>query len=64
VEGNVIVELKAAEKLCTAHGNHLINYLKATDIEVGMLLNFGPRPQFECKLFTKDRKGHVPQSNP
>ncbi len=41
----VIVELKAAENLCEEHECQLINYLKATDIEVGLLLNFGKVPQ-------------------
>jgi GxxExxY protein len=52
----VIVEIKAAESLCEAHEAQLLNYLKATDIEVGLLLNFGPKPQFKRKLFTNDKK--------
>ncbi len=39
----VIVELKAAENLCEEHETQLLNYLKATDIEVGLLLNFGKK---------------------
>jgi GxxExxY protein len=52
----VIVEVKAADSLCQAHEAQLLNYLKATDIEVGLLLNFGPKAQFKRKLFTNDKK--------
>jgi GxxExxY protein len=56
VAQRVIVELKAAESLCEAHEAQLLNYLKATDIEVGLLLNFGPKAEFKRKIFTNDRK--------
>lgn len=52
VEGFVILELKAAEALCEEHEFQLINYLKATEIEVGLLLNFGKRPEFKRKVFS------------
>lgn len=52
VENKVILELKAAEALCEEHEHQLINYLKATDIEVGLLLNFGKKPQIARKIFT------------
>lgn len=52
----VIVELKAAESLCREHELQLINYLKATDIEVGLLLNFGKKAEFKRKIFTNDQK--------
>ena len=58
VEGLVIIELKCAETLCEAHEAQLLNYLKATDIEVGLLLNFGPKPAFRRKIFTNDKKRH------
>ncbi|MBV6484403.1 MAG: hypothetical protein KFKLKKLM_00907 [Flavobacteriales bacterium] len=48
----VIIELKAAETLCEEHEFQLINYLKATEIEVGLLLNFRKKPQFKRKIFT------------
>ncbi len=48
----VIVELKAAESLCEEHEFQLINYLKATEIEVGLLLNFGKKPEFKRKVFS------------
>ncbi len=48
----VILELKASETLCEEHENQLINYLKATNIKVGLLLNFGKRPSYKRKIFT------------
>jgi GxxExxY protein len=54
--GLVIIELKAAEAICEEHEAQLLNYLKATDIEVGLLLNFGKKPEFKRKYFTNDRK--------
>ena len=56
IEGCVILELKAAEAVCEAHEAQLLNYLKATEIEVGMLLNFGLKPEYKRKIFTNDRK--------
>ena len=56
VEELVIVELKAAESLCEEHEAQLLNYLKATNIEVGLLLNFGKEPQFKRKIYTNDNK--------
>lgn len=52
----VIVELKAAESLCHDHELQLINYLKATNIEVGLLLNFGKKAEFKRKIFTNNNK--------
>ncbi len=52
----VILELKAAEGIAEAFENQLINYLRATNIEVGLLLNFGKKPEFRRKLFDNDRK--------
>jgi len=52
VENLVIIEIKAAEGLVEENEYQLINYLKATDIEVGLLLNFGKEPQFKRKVFT------------
>lgn len=56
VEDNIIIELKAAEYLIEGHELQLINYLKATDKEIGLLLNFGKKPEFKRKIFTNDRK--------
>lgn len=52
VEKKVILELKASENLNRAHGLQLINYLIATSIEVGLLLNFGKTPCFRRKIYT------------
>lgn len=51
VDDKVIVEIKAAKDLCEEHEFQLINYLKATNCEVGLLLNFGRKPQFKRKVF-------------
>jgi GxxExxY protein len=52
----VIVELKAAECLQHEHELQLINYLKATDKEVGLLLNFGKNPEFKRKVYSNHLK--------
>lgn len=52
----VIIELKAAESLCEEHECQLVNYLKASSVEVGMLLNFGKKPQLKRKVFTSEHK--------
>jgi len=56
VENKVILELKATETIVQANINQLQNYLKATEIEVGMLLNFGHKPEFKRKVFNNSRK--------
>ncbi|MDX2190110.1 MAG: GxxExxY protein [Bacteroidota bacterium] len=56
VEDKLILELKAAETIIEEHEFQLINYLKATNIELGLLLNFGKAPQFKRKIFTNDKK--------
>lgn len=56
----VIIELKAHECIIEEHENQLINYLKATEIEVGLLLNFGPKPEFKRKVFENQRKRMLP----
>jgi GxxExxY protein len=56
VDDCIIIENKAAEGLAEENEYQLINYLKATEIEVGLLLNFGKKPEFKRKIFTNDRK--------
>ncbi len=56
VDDSIIIELKAAECLMEEHELQLINYLKGTDKEIGLLLNFGKKPEFRRKIFTNDRK--------
>ena len=55
VEDLVILEIKAAEALCEQHEYQLINYLRATDKKLGLLLNFGQKPQFKRKIFTLNK---------
>ena len=62
VNGMVLLELKAARTLESVHEAQLLHYLRATEIEVGLLLNFGLRPQFRRLLFDKERK--KPRVNP
>jgi len=56
VDGAVLLELKAARTLESAHEAQLLHYLRATEVEVGLLLNFGLRPQFRRLLFDNARK--------
>ncbi|MGO9087081.1 MAG: GxxExxY protein [Terriglobales bacterium] len=56
VDGSVLLELKAARTLDQAHEKQLLNYLRATDIEVGLLLNFGVSPQFRRLVYENERK--------
>ena len=58
VENCIILELKAAENLCDEHECQLVNYLKASDVEVGLLLNFGKKPEFKRKVLTSKYKNH------
>lgn len=56
VNEKIILELKAAECIVEDFEFQLINYLKATNMEVGLLLNFGKRPEFKRKVFENSRK--------
>jgi GxxExxY protein len=56
VDHKVIVEIKGAKGLASENEAQLLNYLKATDVEVGLLLNFGPKPEVKRKLFDNSRK--------
>lgn len=56
VDDKVILELKAADEIAKAHEAQLVNYLKATEMQIGLLLNFGPKAEFKRKIFTKRRK--------
>jgi GxxExxY protein len=61
VDDKIIVELKAAKTLADEHEAQLINYLKATRTEVGLLFNFGRKPEFRRKLFHNSLKQGVEQ---
>jgi GxxExxY protein len=59
VNDMVILELKAVRELLPEHEAQLLNYLKATEMEVGHLLNFGPKPHHIRKIFDNERKGSL-----
>ena len=56
VAGAVVCEIKAARAIDGSHEAQLLNYLRACDLEVGLLLNFGAKPTFQRMLYTNDRK--------
>lgn len=56
VDNTIILELKAVKTILPEHEAQLMNYLRATDAEVGLLLNFGPEPQKRRIVFTNDKK--------
>jgi GxxExxY protein len=56
VNNVVILELKAADGIAEEHEAQLLNYLKASQIDVGLVLNFGPRPQIKRKIFETARR--------
>jgi GxxExxY protein len=55
VDDEVILELKVAEEVAAQHEAQLLNYLKATNIDVGLILNFGPKPQVRRKIYETAR---------
>ena len=55
VASEVIVEIKASEKIIKAHHNQIVNYLRASNIKVGLLLNFGEKPEFKRVVFTRKK---------
>ena len=63
VEECLLLELKAARSLDSAHEAQLLNYLRATEIEVGLLFNFGIKPDFKRLAFDNSRKRHDKRSN-
>ena len=64
VERSVLLELKAVRAIDPAHYAQLLNYLKATEIEVRLLLNFGPKPEFKRMAFSNERKLPSGQTRP
>ena len=56
VENVVIIEVKAANRIIREHEAQLLNYLRSTPYEIGLLLNFGPKPDFRRKAFDNERK--------
>lgn len=59
VDQKVIIEAKAKRDLIEDHEAQLLNYLKATNHEVGLLLNFGPEPEIKRKVYDNSRKGSL-----
>jgi GxxExxY protein len=59
VNNQVILELKSVHALTAEHEAQLLNYLKSTTIEVGMLLNFGPKTEYKRKVFDNELKGNL-----
>lgn len=64
VEGRVILELKTAEEITKSFEAQLLHYLRASTIEVGLLLAFGEKARFKRVAMTNDRKRNLPQSDP
>ncbi|HET9906444.1 MAG TPA: GxxExxY protein [Anaerolineales bacterium] len=59
INGVVLLEIKSVERLIDAHDAQLLNYLKATEVEVGLLLNFGRQAEFRRKIYDNPRKGSL-----
>lgn len=59
VEDLVILELKAADCIVKEFENQILNYLRGTNCEVGLLLNFGSKPEFKRKIFENSRKVRI-----
>lgn len=59
VDSRVLIEVKSSAFLDPSSEAQLLNYLKATDLELGLILHFGKKPTFKRMLFTNDRKPHA-----
>ncbi|HXT18229.1 MAG TPA: GxxExxY protein [Gemmatimonadaceae bacterium] len=57
IEGRVVVEIKASRAFDESYDKQVLNYLRATRMELGMLLHFGPKPSFKRYIFENSRKG-------
>ena len=62
IERKILVELKAVRTLDSAHEAQVLNYLRATEIEVGLLFNFGIKPEFKRLVYDNSRKRVRPVS--
>jgi GxxExxY protein len=60
VEGLVALELKCARNIDPAHEAQLLNELRATTLEIGLLLNFGTKPEFKRLVYDNSRKRGLP----
>ncbi len=63
MEGRLLVEVKAGGGLVSGHRAQLLNHLRATTVEVGLLVNFGPELDFERLVFANERKRTGSRSN-
>ena len=59
INDTVLLELKVTQKIIENHAAQLLNYLKAPNIEVGLVLNFGPSAEFRRKIYDNERKGSL-----
>ncbi len=59
IDNKVILELKTAESIAKEHEAQLVNYLKATKAEIGLLLNFGKEPNFKRKIFSNQKESQT-----
>ncbi len=59
VDDKIILEIKTVETLINEHECQLINYLKATEYEIGLLLNFGKKPEIKRKIYTNNLKKNL-----
>jgi GxxExxY protein len=60
VNNQVIVEIKAARAIESAYEAQIMHYLRATDVEIGLLMNFGPKPEFKRFIYDNERKNERP----
>ena len=56
VDNQVIVEIKAGRGIESAYEAQIMHYLRATDVEIGLLMNFGPKPEFKRFIYDNERK--------
>ena len=60
VDNCVIVEVKSGVSIISQHLHQLRNYLRASNLQVGLLLNFGPKPEFRRVVWTRNHPPHPP----
>ncbi|MCF7793499.1 MAG: GxxExxY protein [Candidatus Cloacimonetes bacterium] len=56
IDNRIISEIKAVKAITEEHEAQLLNYLRSTNIEVGLILNFGEEPEFSRKVYDNERK--------
>jgi GxxExxY protein len=60
VNGRVVVELKTSDSISKAHEAQLLHYLRASAMEIGLVMNFGPDARFPRVVMQNARKGRMP----